>query len=145
MVENPEIDRAVYVRMIPDDARLVHTSVYAIRWCDMDAFGHVNNATYFSYFEQARIDWIVAAGASHRMVVANMSCTFIRPITYPVTLEVRVYAGRAGNSSHDTWYEIREHGCEEPLLSIGHGKVVWFDHENNRPMKIPDVILNAMT
>jgi hypothetical protein len=36
---------------------LVHTTEIAIRWCDMDAFGHVNNSVYFSYFEVARIEW----------------------------------------------------------------------------------------
>ena len=37
---------------------LVHTSRQAVRWADMDMLGHVNNTSYFRYFEQARIEWV---------------------------------------------------------------------------------------
>jgi len=43
--------------MTTSNRTLVHTTEIPVRWCDMDAFGHVNNRVYFSYFEVARIDW----------------------------------------------------------------------------------------
>ena len=43
---------------IPEQKKLVHQMRIPIRWGDMDAMGHVNNTTYFRYFEIARLDWI---------------------------------------------------------------------------------------
>ena len=40
-----------YLNTQPDDEYLLHRSFYTMRWSDMDAFGHVNNAMYFTYFE----------------------------------------------------------------------------------------------
>ena len=47
---------------IPERKKLVHTMHIPIRWGDMDAMGHLNNASYFRYLETARIDWMYAIG-----------------------------------------------------------------------------------
>lgn len=143
-MKNSNNNEAGYVRSVPDDAHLVHTAVYEMRWCDMDAFGHVNNAMYFSYFEQARVDWVRAVGVVHGMVLANISCTFIKPLKFPASLEVQMYAGRPGNSSLDTWYEIRDRKDINTLATIGHGKVVWYDQEKDSTVKIPQKILASL-
>ena len=43
---------------LPDDTQHVHTTEIAVRWGDMDAGGHVNNSRFFTYFEEARVDWL---------------------------------------------------------------------------------------
>ena len=43
---------------IPEEKKLVHESIIPVRWGDMDALGHVNNAVYFRYIEQARVNWL---------------------------------------------------------------------------------------
>ena len=131
-------DRPIYIAQVPADAQRVHSSRYTMRWNDMDAFGHVNNAVYFSYFEQVRIDWLQDVGVDHALVLANVSCTFLRPLTYPATLTVNLYAGRAGNSSLETFYEIFDTGGA--LCSVGHGTVVWYDHTQGRSMGIPGAV-----
>jgi acyl-CoA thioester hydrolase len=68
---------------------LVHTSRQAIRWSDMDMLGHVNNTSYFRYFEQARIEWTYGLQPSAEVysgtgpVIVNASCTFLVPLVYP--------------------------------------------------------------
>lgn len=47
---------------IPEYKKWVHEMRFKVRWGDMDAMGHVNNAMYFRYLETARIDWMVEAG-----------------------------------------------------------------------------------
>jgi acyl-CoA thioester hydrolase len=128
-------DRPVYVAAVPAGARSVQVSEYDMRWSDMDAFGHVNNATYFTYFEQVRIDWLRALGVDHELVLANVSCTFIKALTYPDRLTVKLHAGRAGRSSLDTFYEIFD--SRGALCSVGHGTVVWFDHDRGCAVEIP--------
>ncbi len=127
-----------YTEEIPTDARLLQTSEYEMRWGDMDAFGHVNNAMYFTYFEQVRIDWVRSIGHEHGLVMANISCTFLQPLKYPATLQVRLYAGKPGRSSLDTWYDIRDMENLDTLISIGHGAMIWFDHEQGCSVEIPE-------
>jgi acyl-CoA thioester hydrolase len=106
----------------------------------MDAFGHVNNAMYFSYFEPVRVDWLSGLGVGHELVLANVSCTFFTPLTFPVDIEVRLYAGRAGRSSLDTYYTIRTENGKNDLCSIGHGTIVWFDHAAGHSVRIPEPV-----
>ena len=95
--------------MATDDRKLLHVTRIELRWADMDANAHVNNATYFTYMEQARIDWLNAVGMQNTAegegpVVVKTSCTYLAPIAYPETLEIRVYGAgwvvrRAGSGS----------------------------------------------
>ena len=76
----------------------VHVSRIPIRWGDMDAYGHVNNAVYFRYMEQARIDLLEALGVPidtrvQGPVIVNAACTFLAPLNYPGEVEVRVFGG----------------------------------------------------
>ena len=47
---------------LPQEKKLVYESLIPIRWGDMDAMGHLNNAVYFRYMETIRIDWMHANG-----------------------------------------------------------------------------------
>ena len=90
----------------------VHTEVIPIRWGDMDAMGHVNNTVYFRYMEQARISWFesLAVGPDPRgsgPIIVNASCSFMKELVYPGQVELRMYAGKAGRSSFETWLEMR--------------------------------------
>jgi len=129
-----------YIEALPADARRLHTARYRLRWVDMDAFGHVNNATYFTYLEQARIDWLAALGEEHEIVVANVSCTFFKPLVYPGDIEVTLYAGRSGRTSLDSYYEIRRVGHLDELCTLGHGTIVWFDHSAGSSIEIPSTV-----
>src|SRR5437016_10225640 len=92
--------------------KLVHSARMPIRWGDMDAQGHVNNTVYFRYMEQARIEWLlrvaeqIGAGSAPGSVIVNASCTFIEPIEYPVTVEVRMFIAPPGRSGFDRQYEL---------------------------------------
>jgi Predicted thioesterase len=88
--------------------KLVHITRVPIRWGDMDAQGHVNNTLYFRYMEQARIEWVTwldercGGFPGQGSVIVNASCTFIAPLTYPGTVEVRMYLDPPGRSSIGT-------------------------------------------
>jgi acyl-CoA thioester hydrolase len=124
---------------------LVHVEKIPVRWGDMDAMGHVNNTVYFRYMEQARIGWFDAlvpgdeAWQSTGIVIANASCNFKRPINYPGTVEVKVYAGAPGGSSVPTFYEMRVDE-EEAIYADGAAVVVFIDMAKQKPIRIPDGI-----
>jgi acyl-CoA thioester hydrolase len=74
-----------------------------MRWADADMLQHLNNAAYFRFMEEARIKMLAAAGlkadGSVGNVVAHCACDFIRPITYPATVRVRLVVERIGRTS----------------------------------------------
>lgn len=129
--------RPTYLNVIPETARLLQTSNYEIRWNDMDAFSHVNNATYFVYFEQVRIDWVRSLGLEHELVLANVGCTFIRPIVYPANIEVLLYGANPGKSSMDTYYEIRDAADPRTCYTLGHGVLIWYNHDSGQAVELP--------
>lgn len=125
--------------------KLVHTTHMPIRWGDMDSMGHVNNTIYFRYMEQARIEWMGslglpdAEGELGAPVLVNASCTFLIPFTYPGTVEVRTYAGRAGRSSLQTYSELRLQGDEE-LYAEGAAKIVWMNPATGKSIPLPEAM-----
>jgi acyl-CoA thioester hydrolase len=125
---------------------LVHTSDIPVRWCDMDAFGHVNNSVFFSYFESARIEWwkkIVPKDLSFQdtgPVLINASCTFLKPVFYPETLVIQVLVGPQGRSSYECVYKIYSKNDDTVLYAEGATKVVWVDRKTGRSIPLPDYI-----
>ena len=129
-----------------DEKKLVHLERIAIRWGDMDVMGHVNNTVYFRYMEQARISWFetlvpqAEAWGEIGIVIVNASCNFRRPINYPGTVEVKVFAGAPGGSSVATFYELVLAG---ETYADGAATVV-FVGPDQRPLRIPDRIRTLM-
>ena len=122
--------------------KLIHTTKMPIRWGDMDAYGHVNNTVYFRYMEQARVEWIedmdvLVRPGGDGPVIINASCTFLIPLTYPGTVEVRTFVGPAGRSSVQTYVEIRVEG-DDRLYAEGASKVVWMDTQTGKSVPLPD-------
>lgn len=141
---NDVVNDAVYMRELPDSARLLHRACYVMRWGDMDAFGHLNNAMYFTYFEQVRVDWLEALGITHDLVLANISCTFLHALKFPAMIEVELYGGQPGNSSMDSYYLLRNLDENKLLCAIGQGTIVWYDHKNAGSIPIPPVVRNCL-
>lgn len=124
--------------------KLVFTTRLPIRWGDMDAYGHVNNTIYFRYMEQARIEWLEGLGYTvlpqgHAPVIVNASCTFMIPMTYPGTIEIRVFAGKPGRSSVPTYYELRLDGSDT-LYAEGASKIIWTDSATGKSVPIPEAL-----
>ena len=123
--------------------RLAHVERIPIRWGDMDAMGHVNNIVYFRYMEQARISWFEQLLPGREpwkatgIVIANASCNFRRAMTYPGTVEVKVYVARPGGSSVSTYYEL---SMESEIYADGAAVVVFIDMQSQKPLRIPDDI-----
>ena len=73
-----------------------------IHWGEMDAFNHLNNVVYYRYSESARIGYLHALDmfdGSMVTVLAQSSCQYLRPVTYPDTLLLGVRCQRLGNTS----------------------------------------------
>ena len=75
-----------------------------VRWGDLDAFGHVNNATYLTYAQEARFEW----SKMLEMVVARAEVDFIAPIyDGDIFIDVEIWVNKIGNSSFGLTYEMK--------------------------------------
>ena len=123
------------------EKKLVHVERIPVRWGDMDAMGHVNNTVYFRFMEQTRIAWFEAllprgaAWGTTGIVIANATCNFKRAISYPATVEVKMFCGVPGGSSLPTSYELL---VDHQLHADGEARVVFIDMESQKPVRIPD-------
>lgn len=93
---------------------MIYTNKQFIRWDDIDAFGHVNNAKYLTYIQEARFQWAFYQYASKNekptlveMVVARAEVDFLEPIyTGGAFFDINLWVETIGNSSFTMGYEV---------------------------------------
>lgn len=119
------------------------------RWMDNDYYGHVNNVTYYSYFDTAANQYLIEAGGLDLEnsptigVVVNSSCTYKSSVAYPQRLEAGLRVDKLGNSS--VKYGLAVFVEDEPEASaFGHFVHVFVDRKTNRSVPIPESIRSAL-
>ncbi|MCW8387271.1 acyl-CoA thioesterase [Fluoribacter dumoffii] len=119
----------------------VHKKIFPIAWGDMDALGHVNNARYFDYFQEARIDWLrelnINMSEKTGPVVIHVACTFLKPVIYPATVTLSSKIHSLGNSSMMMDHDLYQ---GEVLMAQGSCKIVWVDYQQNKSISLPHEI-----
>lgn len=122
-----------------------HWSTQAIRFRDLDPLNHVNNAIFNTYYEEARISFIQMvpelAGqmrCGYSFVLANISISYLKPVTYPAELLIGSGVKNLGNSSITSFQAIYDKESKE-LASTAEASGVWFDLEKQRPSRLPDI------
>ena len=123
--------------------KVLHAIRFPVRWGDMDALGHVNHAEYLRYLEQARIEWfgtlgIRVDGQGDGPVLLKATVTWLRPVVYPCEVEVRVLAGRVGNTSLHVGGEIVNAHDGAERFTEAETVIVWTDYATARPVRVPD-------
>ncbi len=116
-----------------------------IRFRDLDAFGHVNNAVYFTFMEMARVDYFTQIGLlqsgafpSPFFIIAEATCLFKAPIDMDTPLIIQTRVSRLGNSSFDMEYRF-VHQADDVMLATGRTVQVTFDYAAGRSVRLPDV------
>ena len=106
------------------------TNKQYVRWGDLDAFGHVNNATYLIYAQEARYAW----SKMLEMVVARAEVDFIAPIyTGDIYIDVEIWVNKIGTSSFGVTYEMKN-GDEIVAVVKTVQVTVSMDTKKSRPM-----------
>ena len=112
------------------------------RFRDTDGMGHVNNAVYFTYFEEARSAYFrqVTGLKSYRdvaIILARASCDFRAPLRPGEELDVGVRVERIGTKSFEMTYRACERSTGR-LVAEAASVQVWYDYSANRSMDVPD-------
>ncbi|MGF6272378.1 acyl-CoA thioester hydrolase [Massilia sp. UYP11] len=130
-------------------ADFFHFHAIETRWMDNDAYGHVNNVTYYSYFDTAVNHYLIAQGALDIAradvigLVVETQCRYFSPVAFPGTIEVGLRVGKIGTSS--VRYELAIFRKSDDVAAAqGHFVHVYVDRASNRPVALPDVYRRAL-
>jgi acyl-CoA thioester hydrolase len=116
---------------------------------DNDNYGHVNNVTYYSYFDTVVNEHLVRIGGldigNDPVVgyVVETSCRFRKPLTFPETIDAGLRVARLGATSVTYDIGIFRQGDDEPAAT-GRFVHVWVDRATQRPAPIPPRIRAAL-
>lgn len=114
-----------------------------LRFSDLDAYGHVNSAVYFTYLETARVKLFsdfFREVTQHGIftLVAKAECEFKIPITLYDEVIVTLWIARTGRSSFDLEYRL--HDSQDKTYAIAKTTMVCFDSIKNKTVAIPEII-----
>ncbi|MCS6994439.1 MAG: acyl-CoA thioesterase [Anaerolineales bacterium] len=122
-----------------------------VRYADLDPQGHVNNARFLTYFEQARVQYLVHLGLFSQdqsfleigIIVAEATVTFKAPLYFGTQAQVGVRVSRLGNKSMTMEYELTD--TSGKLYATGATVIVTFNYRNHATISIPAAWRHTIT
>jgi acyl-CoA thioester hydrolase len=147
---------------VPDDARdlpgdFAHVHRIEVRFADTDAMGHVNNASYLTYAEIARVAYyervsgaplpLATHGAEEGMILAQVTIAYRSPAFFGETLAVETRVDRIGRTSF-----VMVHRMTAPtsryaparLIAVADSVLVTYDYGADRAIPIPPALADAI-
>ncbi|MCC4625419.1 acyl-CoA thioesterase [Xanthomonas hortorum pv. gardneri] len=135
-------------KLMSEEHKVLARIPISVRWRDMDSMGHVNNAKYISYLEEARVRWMLGVegvSMTDRIapVVAATNVNYKRPLVWPNDILVELFVERLGSSSITIGHRILDQKDEGVLYSDGNVVVVWIDTQTGKSASLPDAVRAA--
>jgi len=111
-----------------------------VRFRDLDAKGHVNNAVFLTYIESARVAFVQHLGAAATLedmsfIVARIEIDFRAPVGFGEEVAIAVRASRFGDKSFDLDYELRVGG---KIVAEAKSVLVGYDYERRESIPVPE-------
>ena len=115
-----------------------------VRYGDLDPQGHVNNAKHLTYFEQARIQYMIELGLFAQdqsfmkigVILADVHITYHEPVYFGQNIKVGVHVAKMGNKSM-TWEQNIVDAPSGREIARGQVVVVAYDYEAAKTISIP--------
>ena len=119
-------------------------------WGEMDAYGHVNNAVYFRYFETTRIRYLEQAGLIELMAATNVGpilsetkARFKAPVTFPDKLMVGARVSAITGDRFTMQYAILSEKSGR-IVTEGEALIVCFDYNQGCKAAVPQLVIDAI-
>ena len=126
-----------------------HFMPITTRWMDNDAYGHINNVVYYSYFDTVVNAYLMGKGFLEPGktpvigLVVETGCQYFSSLKYPDAVQAGLRVARIGGSS--VRYEVGIFGNDEPLTAArGHFVHVYVDPASRRPIPLPATLRAAL-
>ena len=121
------------------------------RWMDNDVYGHINNVTYYSYFDTVANHFLITEGGldiHHSPVIAlvvESQCSYRAPVAYPDRLRAGLRVDKLGNRSVTYGVAIFT-DTDTDTEAVAHGQFVhvFVDRQSRRAVPIPEPIRTAL-
>jgi acyl-CoA thioester hydrolase len=120
-----------------------------LRFRDIDAMGHVNNAVFFTLFEEGRKAFLervfhIVNPADYPFILARLSCDYLKPVRLEDSIAVHVWIGEVGKKSFIFKYNIVDRHEDESIYAAGESTMVLFDYKENKTVPISSEILEKL-
>ena len=115
-----------------------------VRYGDLDPQGHVNNSKHLTYFEQARVQYMIELGLFTKdqsfmtigVIIADVHITYVEPIYFGQKIKVGVQASKFGNKSM-TWEQNIVDADTGKEFAKGKVIIVTYDYKEEKTIPIP--------
>lgn len=120
------------------------------RWMDNDIYGHVNNVTYYSYFDTVANHFLIREGgldietAPVIALVVESTCSYRAPVAYPETLQAGLRVDKLSRRSV-TYGTAIFNGVDGEAVAHGRFVHVFVDRKDRKAVAIPDAIREALS
>jgi len=126
-----------------------HKAKVEMRWSDLDEAGHVNNAVYLTYFEQARIHYFHDVAQwdwkEYGVILASSHIDYISPLYFPTDAYIYTRTRRVGTKSFEVeCIIVAEKDGIQTLVTKGYTTLVMFDFKTKVSYAIPDFIRDKL-
>ena len=118
------------------------------RWRDMDAIGHINHATYLTFFETARVDFLKQLGfdllkrdVDNSVILASMKVDYIKQSVHPSKYNIGCRITRLGNKSFDLFSAIFVKQDLNPIV-FGVFTLVAFNYKTQKTIPLNEDIIS---
>lgn len=127
--------------------RLLARVPITVRWRDLDAYNHVNNSTFLTYLEEARLVWLASIDGEWKTgefspVLAASRINFREQIVWPGELVVEVACAKLGNSSLTLAHRIISADGAK-LFSDATIVMVWINPVSGKSVPLPNAVRAA--
>ena len=121
-----------------------------VRFRDLDAIGHVNNAVFFTYFEEGRKHFSkkvfdVSDVSDFNFIMAHIQCDFIKPIQFNDHVILQMWVKNIGTKSFSFEYRLVDLSDEAMVYAIGKSIQVCYDYQKNRSIEVPAKMRERLT
>ena len=121
-----------------------------VRFRDLDAIGHVNNAVFFTYFEEGRKHFSkkvfdVSDVSDFNFIMAHIQCDFIKPIQFNDRVILQMWVKDIGSKSFSFEYRLVDFSDEAMVYATGKSIQVCYDYEKNRSIEVPEKMRERLT
>jgi len=119
-----------------------HRTDIQVRFADTDALGHINNASFATYAEMARLDFLSTLGESvQRMILANLVIDFRRQVLVTDPVHIDSWVEKLGTTSMSIAHTIFANGERAADIT---SVVVYFDYDTSKAMPLTDAMREGL-
>lgn len=121
-----------------------------IRFRDLDALGHVNNAVFFTYFEEGRKNFSkkhfkVSNPSEFTFIMAHICCDYLKPIRFKDHITLQMWVENIGVKSFSFGYQLVDSADESKVYATGESVQVCYDYAKEQSIEVPEKMRKDLT